>query len=237
MSKLTNKSNSSIIARNIRSSLLEKCVIRIHRRGLDYVGAHTDGIVVAQSTRLLLLNIMDPAIILDGYAIIFLSDITDASVCYDNAEFINMALRLRHQKPFCPKDFRLENLNDAIISASTHAPLITLRRERMHRDSCWIGRVQSIGDKLLTIKSISPAAKFEEDEVYRLCDLTKVEFGGRYEDALHSVATSHRRGGRKVKVVPTPAWASERPILTKYHYSKENGVSDRSSSMNILCSS
>jgi hypothetical protein len=61
-------------------------------------------------------------------------------------------------------------------------------RERVDPGGCWIGRVQGIDRGRLSLLEIGPDAKWEDSpEEYRVAEITRVNFGGDYENALHLV--------------------------------------------------
>ena len=53
---------------------------------------------------------------------------------------------------------------------------------------CWIGRVQDVDRGRLSLLEIRPDAKWEDSPAeYRAVEITRVNFGGDYENALHLV--------------------------------------------------
>jgi len=144
--------------------------------------------VVDVGDELVLVHVVDPAIVLDGFQALRIRDLTDVNPTFATADFVVHALRLRRQRPRCPPGIRLSSLRSLIESAGARFPLIALHQERDDNDSCWIGRLVEIDDLRVTIDYLTPTAKWEGQERYALRSLTKIEFGGRYEDALASVA-------------------------------------------------
>ena len=54
---------------------------------------------------------------------------------------------------------------------------------------CWIGRVQGVNRARVSLLEMSPDASWEDNpEEYRIKEITRVNFGGDYENALHLVA-------------------------------------------------
>ena len=75
-----------------------------------------------------------------------------------------------------------------LVSAGRHFPLVTVHREGIDPDVCWIGRVLGIERGRVSLLEITPDATWEEKpESFRLNEITRVNFGGDYETALHLV--------------------------------------------------
>ena len=176
----------------ITSALLDAMeggrVVRLYRDTLEPDGHSAEGFVIGVEGGLVLVHIIDPAVVLDGFRILRVRDITAVDASFGSASFLERALRLRRQRPRRPEGVRLDSMCSVIESAGNVYPLITLHREREHRDSCWIGRLVAVDDLRVTIDIINPAAEWDGQERYTLRVLTKIEFGGRYEAALAAVA-------------------------------------------------
>jgi hypothetical protein len=151
------------------------------------------GIVLAVADDLMLAHRLSDAIHLDGYFVLRICDITGFKSRPRNASFYERALRLRHERPKLPRGIELTTMGRAIASASDAFPLVTLHREAISPDTCSIGRVRTLTTKTIILRCITPAAKWEGDYPrYRLSDVTLLEFGGQYEDALARVASLRR---------------------------------------------
>jgi hypothetical protein len=168
-------------------ALERRRLVRLYRATLEPGRHSAEGYVIGFDEDLVLVGVVDPAILLDGYRVLRTRDLTDATSGFASAGFIEKALKLRRQRPSYPEGIRLGSMRAVIESAAKQFPLITLHREREHKDSCWIGRLAQIDDLRVTIDYITPEATWDGQERYTLRTLTKVEFGGRYEEALASV--------------------------------------------------
>jgi hypothetical protein len=162
-------------------------VVRLYRRRLQ-PDENTEGFVLRVEPDLVLVHRVDPAIVLDGFQVVRVRDVTDVDDSFGSAAFIERALRLRRQRPCCPKGVGTDSLRSLIASAGKRFPLITLHLERKDKDVCWIGQLAHVDDRHVTIDYITPNAEWDGQERYALRDLTKVEFGGSYEQALAQVA-------------------------------------------------
>jgi len=74
-------------------------------------------------------------------------------------------------------------------SANALFSLVTIHRERIKPDTCAIGKVIDIAENHLLFLEIGPDAAWEEKpSKIRLNDITRVDFGGGYEEALYLVS-------------------------------------------------
>jgi len=73
-------------------------------------------------------------------------------------------------------------------SAGRAFPLVAIHREKVDPDVCHIGRVVNIKRGRVVLLEIRPDATWEDGpSEYRLNEITRVNFGGDYENALHIV--------------------------------------------------
>jgi hypothetical protein len=102
--------------------------------------------------------------------------------------FVETALRKsRELKPKKPR-VSVGSIEELLLSAGYAFPLVTIHRERVDPDVCWIGRVQGVDRGRLSLLEIGPDATWEDSpQEYRVAEITRVNFGGDYENALHLV--------------------------------------------------
>jgi len=104
------------------------------------------------------------------------------------AAFAEAALRKRDaRKPRKPR-VSLESIEELLRSAGRAFPLVAIHREKVDPDVCHIGRVVNIKRGRVVLLEIRPDATWEDGpSEYRLNEITRVNFGGDYENALHIV--------------------------------------------------
>jgi len=104
------------------------------------------------------------------------------------ATFVESALkRRRESKPRKPK-VSVGSLRALLLSASRAFPLVAIHREKLDADICQIGRVVGVAAGKLSLLEIGPDAVWHAAPTrYALKQVTRVDFGGEYEDALHIV--------------------------------------------------
>jgi hypothetical protein len=104
------------------------------------------------------------------------------------APFTEAALRKRGERiPKKPR-LNLDGISALLLSASRAFPLVTIQREQVDPAVCWIGRVVAVGRGRVSVREINPDATWDDKPSdMRLDEITRVNFGGDYENALYLV--------------------------------------------------
>jgi len=146
-----------------------------------------DGYVRGVGRELFLIALVSDQIHFDGFQAYRICDIRGLRD-HPYATFIERALGKRHERrPRAPR-IGLGSLRQLLLSAAAAFPLVTIHREEVAPDVCHIGRIVKVANGRLGMLEIGPNADWDEEpREYSLKELTKVEFGGAYEDALHIV--------------------------------------------------
>lgn len=177
----------------INEAIATREFVRIGRRFED---TPIHGYVLAAGPRHFVMALVNDRVWYDGFECFRLKDIR--SVAPDPyADFAKAALRLRGQrKPRTPR-LDLTSMQTLLASAGALFPLVTIHREKIQPDVCHIGRVVATSDKEVTLLEIDPGAVWEEaTETYSIKQITRVNFGGGYEDALALVGGAALDDGR-----------------------------------------
>lgn len=124
----------------------------------------------------------------NGFQCFRLSDVRELQMPHTHAAFAEAALRKRAIRiPRKPR-VSVASISDLLISASRAFPLVTIHRERVDPDTCHIGRVVRVRNGLASLLEINPDASWDDEPCeYRISDITRVDFGGEYEESLHLV--------------------------------------------------
>jgi hypothetical protein len=164
-----------------------RTIVRIRRAGLQ--DERLDAYVLATSKRLALLQPVRDRIDLDGYDVIRLEDVTGVEDC-PRAEFFKRALALKRQRPRLPRArIDLANMSRLLRSVDDAGSLLVISREFKMPGECEIGRLLRLKRETYQMRWITPGAEWEaDDRVFRLSDITRVQFGGAYERTLADVA-------------------------------------------------
>lgn len=159
-------------------------LVRIFREELDGPDNWSDGFIIDANEDMVLLQLVDDSIRLNGYQILFLEDISDFVHPAPFNDFQKKVLELRQEEISDP-GIELGELNQILLNISEEYGLVTLHREELESDSCEIGRVIKADDVSFELEEIGSDARwFDETYDYDLYDITRIEFGGAYEDAL-----------------------------------------------------
>lgn len=176
---------------DLRSLLIKakknRTFIRFRRR-FEKSSGFFRGYVIAVGREFFLLSLVGDTVRYDGFAFFRIKDISKMDRD-PSSTFAETALRKRKQRSPRATGLRTGNIREMLVSAGRAFPLVTIHREEIDPNVCWIGRILVVGQQNLSILEISPAAIWETNpSSYRLKEITRVDFGGGYEDALYLVA-------------------------------------------------
>jgi hypothetical protein len=146
----------------------------------------------------------------NGYQCYRLADIRKLRVPDKFAQFHEAVLKKRGIR--FPKKPRVDvsSIEKLLQTANRAFPLITIHREKVDAGACWIGRVVDLGRGRVTLLEIGPDASWHDElETYRLSEITRVDFGGDYENALQLI------GGSKFQHAVDLIWGPSRPHKAK----------------------
>jgi hypothetical protein len=170
---------------NLATALRDKTLVKFIRPFEDG-GVH--GYVLDIGPRWFLLALVGDGIRFNGFQCFRLSDVRKLHVPHPYASFAEAALKKRGE--CLPKKPRISvaSVEELLLSASREFPLVTIHREKVDADVCEIGRVVQVTDGRVSLLEINPDATWEaEPNTYRLRDITRIDFGGEYEEALQLV--------------------------------------------------
>ena len=153
-----------------------------------YERGRIEGYVLDVGPKFFLMAIVDERIRFNGFQCMRLSDVRRLRAPDPYAEFIVAALRKRGEIIRKKPRVNLNSLPELLRSADKLFPLVTVHRERVDPGTCEIGRVVGITKSHVSMLEIGPDAIWEEKPTeIALRNITRVDFGGAYEDALHIV--------------------------------------------------
>jgi hypothetical protein len=172
------------ISAQIEDALTNKQLVRLKRRFED---GWVSGYIVDIGPRFFLLSLVSDRIWFDGFECFRKKDVL---LCENDpyASFAEAALRKRGQrKPKKPR-INLDNLEELLLSANGAFPLVTIHHEEVDPDVCYIGRVLGVNRGRVSLLEIAPGAIWDKTPTeHRLNEITRVSFGGDYENALYLV--------------------------------------------------
>jgi hypothetical protein len=123
----------------------------------------------------------------DGFSCYRIADVRNLT--HDPHSAFTEAAMKKLNEPIPRKpEMSVAGIEELLLSSGRKFPLITIHREGVRPDACWIGKVESSADGILFLWEIGPDAKWDRKlSSHKLSEITAVEFGGEYETALFAV--------------------------------------------------
>lgn len=167
----------------LEEALEEARVVAIDREDFEEVGEL--GYVVAVGESLFVLLQISDAMRFNGFSVLRIEDVSDVELPHAHAGFVESALRLREESVEGAPAIDLSSMVAAVRSAGRVAELVTLHTETTEPGICKIGRVRSVDDEAVKLIALDPDADWD-DEVTSvpIVDVTRIDIGGAYEEAL-----------------------------------------------------
>jgi len=168
----------------LKAAASSRKLVRLTRRFED---STIIGYVLAVGARFFLLALVNDRIRFDGFECFRIKDLLSIEAD-PYADFAEAALRKRgEKKPRKPK-INLDSVEDLLVTAGKTFPLITIHMEKSRPDVCYIGRVHELGTRKVALQCITPHAQWESTaSKFPLAKITRLNFGGDYEEALYLV--------------------------------------------------
>ncbi len=167
----------------LETAAAESWVVKIERGGFESEGEI--GYVVTVGPELLLLLIISTEIRFNGFALLRIDDITKLDAPHEHCEFVEAALRLRQETVEEAPVVSVEDMGTALRAISTLSPTVAIHREAIDSSVCHIGKIVRADQEQVHLLEIDPDAEWEEEPtLYAIGEITRVDFGGGYEEAL-----------------------------------------------------
>ena len=162
----------------------KRLLVRFDRRFED---SSVRGYVLDVGPKFFLLALVSDRIWFDGFECFRVGDVRRLRPD-PHARFAESALRKRRDRLPPKPRVSVRSIEELLVSASRLFPLVTVHREAVDPDVCWIGRILGVERSRVSLLEITPDATWEEKpKSFRLSEITRVNFGGDYESALHLV--------------------------------------------------
>jgi len=150
-----------------------------------------NGYVLALGPRFFLIALVSDGVRPNGFQCYRLSDIRRLQVPDKYAQFHEAVLKKRGIRFPKKPPVVVNSLTELLITANRAFPLVTIHREKVDAGACWIGRVVDLSKSHVTLLEIGPGAIWDNRlKTYRLSEITRVDFGGDYENALQLIGGS-----------------------------------------------
>ena len=166
-------------------------LVEIHRPPIDE--HRLEGFLLERNKDLILLNVINTDVVcFNGYSVIRRDDVLKMKVNRKNA-FMIRALALKGYAASEPSGISIANWPELLESVNRQFPLFAIHQEWLDNGVCYIGRLAARTATTFGLKEIDPDARWSRSRSYNFKDLTKVDFGGGYEDSLARLASTHTR--------------------------------------------
>jgi hypothetical protein len=161
-----------------------KCFVRLSRRFED---SKVRGYVLDVGPEFFLFALVSDRIWFDGFECFRIRDILDVELD-PYGEFAEAALKKRGERRPAKPRVNVSSIEATLLSAGKLFPLVTIHRDEVDPNVCWIGRILAVNRGRVSLLEINPDATWDTvASEYRLKEITRVNFGGDYENALHLV--------------------------------------------------
>ncbi|MDB5326958.1 MAG: hypothetical protein JWM57_2527 [Phycisphaerales bacterium] len=175
----------------LTAALRDKKLVRFTR---PFEAGTVNGYVMDIGPRWFVLAVLSDHIRLNGYQCFRLSDVRNLQLPHPFEAFAAAAMKARGERRRKKPRVSTAGIAELLLSASKAFPLVTIHLEKVDPGTCQIGRVLQVTGGWLELQEIDPSAKWDADTtLHFLRDITRIDFGGEYEEALHLV------GGRPPK--------------------------------------
>ncbi len=193
------KKKKSRLALALRDKLLVRFASALDRGTVN-------GYVLDIGPQFFLLALVSDGIRFNGFQCYRLSDVRKLRVPDKYAPFHEAVLKKRGERIPKKPPVVVSSLAELLLTANHAFPLVTIHREKVDGGACWIGRVVDVAKGRVTLLEIGPRATWRDRlEAYRLSEITRVDFGGDYEDALYLIgASKYERAVRLIWGQSTP---------------------------------
>ena len=156
----------------------------------------TMGFVVGSSDDLILFHVLGTDTFrLNGYSAIRTDDVRDYRDFNKNDYWQNRVARHFKISPVRPAGISLTSIPELLASISKRYPLVTIHPERTKPGICYIGTLLFMNKATFTIDDLDSDAEWSGTRRLKFSDVTRVDFGGGYEQAL--ALTAPKRPKRK----------------------------------------
>jgi len=173
----------------LRIGVDNQMLVQVVRQSIEIPGIHLVGIPIAVGRTWLVLSNLNDALSLDGFTALRISDITAVKLKFRRRSFYVRSIQhKRLPLPGLPK-LDLDSESEVLRSMQRLFSLIVVNREIVNTGASEIGRLTRISSRTVTMQLIDPSAHWiRGTETFRARDITRIGFGGGYEESLAGVA-------------------------------------------------
>jgi hypothetical protein len=177
----------AVVAR-LEHARTEQLLVHVRRWIPD--ADRVDGFVVGIGAEWVALQQLSDRIVFDGWALLRRKDIQAVTIKPNPECFEIRALKARELWPPSAPALDLDDVLGAVSSAAKAAKtLVSISDDFYNPELCWIGTVGSIDRDRLQVTEVNPRGRWvRKPHTFDPADVTRIDFGGGYEEALHLAA-------------------------------------------------
>jgi hypothetical protein len=144
-----------------------------------------EGYLVGLGKRWALLHLVSHDWLVNGYTAIRIGDVKRVREWDERWDFPARALAHFGQTAQPVAGIKLGSTRSLIESTAQRSPLVTIFTEYRRPDVCYIGKPVAVSRRRLRMVQIDPGAVWRRKPTkWDLDEVSRVEFGGRYEESL-----------------------------------------------------
>ena len=166
----------------------EGSLIDLRRESVD--DRFLRGFVAATSADFVVFSLVGEQCHFDGACVLRMEDVT---FLRRDTEVLSAWSRVLQESPSSPasvKHVDLSSWESVVRSVAGHEKVVSFHRERVDETSCYIGTNVKIDGDCLRADRISVEGRIDGQFTLRTGDLSTVDFGGGYEQALWRMVNS-----------------------------------------------
>lgn len=176
--------------KKLLAAVKDRTLVNLWRDEID--ASPVTGFVAGVGSEWCLLVYVNEEITYNGFVAVRLRDVSEVESPHVHHEFITKALELKKLKEPEVPDVDLLGTGPLIMSVGRLFPVVTISREVEDPDTCQVGMPVQVQAGTVSLMEIDANAVWYDDvEFYRLDDITRLDFGGGYEEALVLVGGSN----------------------------------------------
>lgn len=182
--------NREEIAKGLEYALATESLIWLRRR-MD--PRPWRGFVVGLSEALVVVHTLNSGTMrLNGYTVVRLKDVIE---CTNDESFAPTALKLLGERPKPQPDLLYLDMPGLLSSVGTHYPLLEIFQEKTG-SAFYIGRIVGFGKRKVHLQAVSRDGTWGDTYKFACKEITRVDFGDGYDEALWLVARRQPRPRR-----------------------------------------
>jgi hypothetical protein len=168
----------------LERALASRGFVRLTRKFED---SYVRGYVLAVGRSHFLLALVSDRVVFDGFECFRIRDLKSIEAD-PHRTFAEAALKKRGlRRPRTPR-LDLDSTRTILESAGALWPLVTIHREEVAPEVCYIGQVVGTNRTQVALREIGPDATWDQTATaHSLREITRISVGGSYEEALFLV--------------------------------------------------